>query len=113
MAHACSKTFLSLLNILLIIFGIALIILSFSVYNKYHSIQFIISVIMLAFSILFICLLGLVGALKQSKYGKNINIESNYSIYIYINLLLSFVDLYNSYWIYHINTSYITYYTLY
>jgi hypothetical protein len=74
MAHACSKTFLSLLNSLLIIFGIALIVLSFYVYNKYYSVQLIIGIIIHAFFIIFIGLLGLIGALKQSKCGKYIYI---------------------------------------
>ena len=70
MAHTCSKTFLSLLNSLLIIFGIVLLVLSFFVYNKYHSVQLIIGVIILAFFVIFIGLLGLIGTVKQSKCGK-------------------------------------------
>ncbi|CAF1287423.1 unnamed protein product [Adineta steineri] len=74
MAHACSKTFLSLLNSLLIIFGIALMVLSFYVYNKYHSIQLIIGVIILAFFVIFIGLLGLIGSVKRSKCALSIYI---------------------------------------
>ncbi|UJR26149.1 hypothetical protein I4U23_007493 [Adineta vaga] len=74
MASGCSKTFLSLLNSLLIIFGIALIVLSFYIYNKYESIQVIIGVIILAFFVTFIGLLGLIGTLQQSKCALSIYI---------------------------------------
>ncbi|CAF0778859.1 unnamed protein product [Adineta ricciae] len=74
MAAGCSKTFLSLLNSLLIIFGIALIVLSFYIYNKYESIQVIIGVIVLAFFVTFISLLGLIGTLRQSKCALTIYI---------------------------------------
>ncbi|CAF2308854.1 unnamed protein product [Rotaria sp. Silwood2] len=74
MAHACSKAFLSILNSLLIIFGIALIVLSLYRYNKYQSIHLIIGVIILAFFILFIGILGLIGAVKQSKCALSVYI---------------------------------------
>lgn len=71
MAHACSKILLLLLNVLLITLGVALIVLSFYIYDKYHSGHLIIGVIVLAFIVAAIGLLGLVGVLKQSKCGKS------------------------------------------
>jgi len=83
MVYGCSKIFLSLLNSLLIIFGIAWIELSFYVYNKYHSVQFIISVIILALFVIFIGVLGLIGALNRSKCGKN--------MFLYLTIIILYI----------------------
>ena len=70
MAHSCSKTFLSLLNSLLILAGIALIVLSSHIYRKYQSAQLISGIIVLAFFVIVIGLLGFIGVLKRSNCGK-------------------------------------------
>jgi hypothetical protein len=70
MAYACSKTFLTILNGLLIIVGIVLIVLSTYVYDKHNSAQIIIGIIVIALFVLLIGFLGLIGALKRSKCGE-------------------------------------------
>jgi drug/metabolite transporter (DMT)-like permease len=86
MAHACSKLLLLLLNVLLITLGIALIVLSFYIYEEYHYGHLIIGVIVLAFIVAFIGLLGLIGVLKKSKCGKS---------HLFIPLIIIFFALFS------------------
>ena len=51
--------------------AVALIVLSFFIYREYHSGELIVGIIVLAFIVAFIGLLGFVGALKRSKCGKS------------------------------------------